>query len=176
MPPPTSEAADTSLAEHAHHLGPRLRRYALSLLGDPEAARDAVADVTARCCAIGPTDSPQNPSAYLFTAVRNRCLDVRRKEKRMTPLTDGHALRLTAAEPDPATQAEQGDESRRALSALDDLPPAQQEVLRLKFSGGLSYSQIADATGKTSNNVAVLCHLGLKKLRQILDAEGAHHA
>ena len=172
QPPPTT------LTDSARRHGPRLRRYALSLLGDAEAARDAVADVTARCCEPGHAEAgvPRNAAAYLFAAVRHRCLSVRRKERRMSPLTDRHASRLYAADPDPADAAAIGESAARALAALCELPEAQREVLRLKFAGGLSYAEIAGVTGKSANNVSVLCHLGLKKLRAALEAQGVTHA
>lgn len=65
----------------------------------------------------------------------------------------------------PAAIHEARDETAAALAALEMLPSAQRDCLRLRFSGGMSYKQIAEATGKSVNNVGVLIHEGLKTLR-----------
>ena len=49
------------------------------------------------------------------------------------------------------------------MSSLSD---NQQQVLRLKFQGQLSYQEIATATGLSVSNVGFLIQRGLKDLRQ----------
>ncbi|MEM6315764.1 MAG: sigma-70 family RNA polymerase sigma factor [Planctomycetota bacterium] len=167
-------AQPVGLLAVAEELGPVLRRYARSLIHDAEAARDVVQDVVLRCAQRNGTPV-NNAKAFLFTAVRRRCVDVLRKESRMHVLTDERAegLRTDAT---PAGIAEARESGIAALAALETLPPAQREVLRLKFAADLSYAEIADVTGKTANNVGVLIHTGLKNLRQKLNAIGVDHA
>ena len=179
MSAPSEPPEPGDLRTVALEIAPRLRRYAHTLLGDAEAARDVVQDVLVRIHDRGrPEPRADRPAAYLFAAVRNRCTDHLRKEKRVRPLSHdtGEHMRLVGHEPDPAASATTGDSSAVAVAELENLPPAQREVLRLKFSGGLSYAEIADVTGKTANNVGVLCHLGLKSLRAALLAKGIDHA
>ena len=172
----TDHAHDACLPAAAVRLAPRLRRYALSLVGDAEAARDVVQDVLARVHDPSrPLAAVGRPAAYLFTAVRHRCLDHRRRESRMTT-TPLEPARLPGREPDPAAAATTADAARAALLAVEALPPATREVVRLKFAGGLTYAEIAAATGKTTNNVGVLLHQGLKTLRRTLQAQGVDHA
>lgn len=170
---------------------PRLQRYAASILRDGELARDVVQDVLLKLCdRSGPTglaDPPDGhvnafislPSeepavrAWLFKAVRNRSIDLLRKEGRMSLLQDESHLSGEAqgADPDlhdPAGIAERHEAADAALAALDRLPPLQREALRLKFSGELSYKQIADTMGKSVSHVGVLIHEGLKTLRRQL--------
>ena len=158
----------------AEQWGGRLRRYAASILRDEARAADAVQDVLLRLCDPArdgegfPTEEPA-VRAWLFKAVRNRCIDLLRKEGRMSLIDDAPpaALRL-ASDEEPSHLAERRDEARSALAALDRLPPLQREALRLKFSGELSYREIADAMGKSVSHVGVLIHDGLKTLRQQL--------
>ncbi len=177
---------------------PRLQRYAASILRDGDLARDVVQDVLLKLCdRSGPpglADPPEGPvnaflalpydepavRAWLFKAVRNRSIDLLRKEGRMSLLQDeshvsgeaqGAMPRLAGADPerhDPAGIAERHEAADAALAALDRLPPLQREALRLKFSGELSYKQIADTMGKSVSHVGVLIHEGLKTLRRQL--------
>ena len=41
---------------------------------------------------------------------------------------------------------------------VEELPDRQQEILRLKFQGGLSYKEIADVMDLTISHVGVLIH------------------
>ena len=159
----------------ADEWSPRLRRYAASVVRDEHLARDAVQDVLLRLCdadrpPLKGLDEEPRLRAWLFKAVRHRCIDYLRREGRMT-LLDEHPPaetqpRLAAA--DPAEQAAANDDTAAALAALDRLPPLQREALRLKFAGELSYAQIADAMDKTVGHVGVLIHEGLKTLRKQL--------
>ncbi|MFW5653523.1 MAG: RNA polymerase sigma factor [Planctomycetota bacterium] len=61
----------------------------------------------------------------------------------------------------------EGDEvQRQILNMLGTLSPNQQEVIRLKFQGGLTYRQISSVTELSVSNVGFLIHTGLKRLRE----------
>lgn len=182
------------LARIAEEWTARLTRYAASILRDEELARDAVQDVLLRLCE--PSSFPASAAgdglpgqslsdepaarAWLFKAVRNRCIDLLRKEGRMSHLEDHFPqdgalprLRLVGGNGDeirhdPARAAETRESADAALAALEDLPALQREALRLKFSGELSYKQIAQTMGKSVTHVGVLIHEGLKTLRERL--------
>src|SRR5687767_2937037 len=70
--------------------GPLLR-YARSLLGDLERARDVVQDTFLRLCREDPARVDGHLAQWLFTVCRNRALDVQRKDGRLRPL-DAAAL------------------------------------------------------------------------------------
>ena len=102
--------------------GPLLR-YAGRILGDPERGRDVVQDTFMRLLESGRDLEGSHLVQWLFTVCRNRCLDVCRKERRMTLLTE-HAERTTAgAEPGPEAVRQRG----RAGLARDRLrcPPCR---------------------------------------------------
>lgn len=54
------------------------------------------------------------------------------------------------------------------IALLGTLNETQQEALRLKFQGGLSYKEIAAVMDITSNHVGVLIHNAIKALRERL--------
>ena len=113
-----------------------------------------------------PARDPNNhPAEWLYAVCRNRAIDIHRKERRMKTLTLVET-EPTPVSPSPAESAEQRDTASAALRLLATLPENQQEVVRLKFSGGLSYKEISRVTGLSVSNVGFLIHTALKTLRE----------
>lgn len=138
--------------------------YAARLLGDVDRARDVVQDTFLKLWQADRATVDGYLAKWLYTVCRNRALDVRRKEHRMTTLSEG---RLDSA----ATAEERHDEAAQGVVALvADLPQRQQEAVRLKFQGGLSYREIAEVMDTTANNVGVLLHTAISTIRQKLTA------
>lgn len=153
----------------ARYEGPLLR-YARRLLGDAGRAADVVQDTFLRLCGQRRADLEDHLAEWLYTVCRNRALDVGRKEARMTTADEAGLLRLPASEAGPEADAQRGETTGRVLARLARLPESQQEVLRLRFQGGLSYKEIARVTSRSVNHVGVLIHHGIKTLRAELGA------
>jgi RNA polymerase sigma-70 factor (ECF subfamily) len=163
-----------------------LIRYAQSIVGDLESARDVVQETFIKLAqgggrkpevgsrngdhaeALPPSDFPLPPSceAWLFTVTRHRALDVLRKNRRIVPMTLPDDRPCTEPGPDAALASR--DTEHTLLALLDALPPNQREVIRLKFQNDLSYREIAEVTQLTETNVGFLLHTGLKKLRALV--------
>ena len=171
-----------------------LVRYAQSIVGDLESARDVVQETFIRLCrmqgsevedqesgiriqgsgkngATKPDSCPLTPDpshlqAWLFTVTRNRALDHQRKYSRIIPMTLPDNQPCGA--PGPAAVLERRESATSLFRLLDALPPNQREVIRLKFQNDLSYREIADVTQLSVTNVGFLLHTGLKKLRALL--------
>jgi RNA polymerase sigma-70 factor (ECF subfamily) len=148
-----------------------LLRYAASITGDAERARDIVQETFVKLCGEEKEKLDGRLSEWLFTVCRNRALDVQRKEKRMTPLTEMDLETRESAEPSPSLAAEQNESTHQILQLLETLPPNQREVIRLKFQSDLSYQQISQVTKLSVSNVGFLIHTGLKTLRQKFNSE-----
>ena len=148
-----------------------LTRYAAQITGDAERARDVVQDTFVRLCAEEPARLDGHLAEWLFTVCRRRALDVRRKESRMTALTETHLDTAECAGPSPSQAAERNESAGHALRLLATLPPNQREVVRLKFQAGLSYAEISRVTELSVTNVGYLLHTALKTLRQRMPAE-----
>ena len=58
------------------------------------------------------------------------------------------------------------EEATRLLAFVQELPPRQQEVLRLRFQDALSYREIASVTGASVSHVGVLLHGAMAALRR----------
>ena len=61
----------------------------------------------------------------------------------------------------PEAAAQLSEQSNSMGKQISRLPGNQQEVLRLKFHGGLSYKEIASVTGLTTSNVGFLLHTAM---------------
>ena len=168
-PLPPSEPDDATEAAREHE--PGLLRYARHLTGRDAVAREVVQDTLTRLLEQ-PVDKRGELTggrlkAWLYTVCRNRCFDLRRKDRRMKPL----ALAPTqTADPDagPDARAQRRETHDGVLRAVALLPGDQQEALRLKFQGGLSYAEIGDVMETTVPRVGYLIHRGLKALRERL--------
>jgi RNA polymerase sigma-70 factor (ECF subfamily) len=165
-----------------------LVRYAMSIVGDLESARDVVQETFIRLSRMLPGGAksedvdelsahrasldfanPKHVEAWLFTVCRHRSIDHQRKHSRIIPmpLPEDH----TSSEPGPAAAIESRDTEASLLRLLDRLSPNQREVIRLKFQNDLSYQEIADITQLSVTNVGFILHTGLRKLREIIRSE-----
>jgi RNA polymerase sigma factor (sigma-70 family) len=164
-----TRTADRDWIEHAVRRFERpLVSYAARLLGDVDRARDVVQDTFMKLWQVDRAAVDGHLGKWLYTVCRNRALDVRRKERRMTRLDDQRPPETAAA-----TGVAERDGADGMLALVADLPERQQEAVRLKFQGGLSYREIAEVMDTTANNVGVLLHTALKTIRQRLAAPSA---
>lgn len=151
-----------------------LLRYATRLLGDRDAASDVVQETFLRLCAERNGSADNHVVPWLYRVCRQRAFDVLRKEKRQMTTHDGAQIAESADSSPPAdAQLEQYESENEVLRLLATLPKNQQEVVRLKFQGGLRYREIAEVTGLSVSNVGFLIHSAIKRLREKLADTGA---
>ncbi|WP_414664717.1 RNA polymerase sigma factor [Horticoccus sp. 23ND18S-11] len=148
----------------AEHSAP-LTRYATRLLGDPDRARDVVQDTFVKLMAQSPAAINGHAVEWLFTVCRHRALDVMRKDGRLKRFEEGQVERVTANDPRPGSSLEQAETHALVLSMIEQLPPNQQEVVRLKFQNGFSYKEISRITALSVTNVGFLIHTAVARLR-----------
>jgi RNA polymerase sigma-70 factor (ECF subfamily) len=145
-----------------------LIRYAHRFTGDLERARDVVQDTFCKLCQQPKESVEDHVCEWLFTVCRNRALDVRKKEGRMTGLNEVELDQRSSGAPAPAVLAEQKDTTSKVLSLIGTLPANQREVVRLKFQDGMSYKEISRITALSVSNVGYLLHMAIKSLRSQL--------
>lgn len=107
-------------------------------------------------------------SSWLFRIAHNQVVDhfrKRRKEKTL-PLDETRAQSTV----DPTLLAEQRLRMEQLAVACEQLSEAQQEVISLRFAGGLSVAETAKAMGKSEGAAKVLQHEALVRLRRILSS------
>jgi len=138
--------------------------------GDLETARDAVQDTFLRYFKAPPAGELEGLAPWLFTVCRRVSIDHQRKYHRIVPINaaaaltfDNHIDDTTAS---PAAALEEKDDTHRLRGLVKCLPERQRELVRLKFEAGLSYRDIAAATGLTVSNVGTLLHHAVQSLRE----------
>ena len=162
----TQEWIDAAIEQYE---GPLLR-YAQHFVFDLETARDVVQDTFLKLCRQSENEMRPKLAKWLFTVCRNRAIDVCRKESRMKVAPEDQIRDQLHDRADdsnsPAVALEKVEAAEGLLRQVASLPDKQQEVLRLKFHGGLSYREIAEVTGLTSSHVGVILHTAITKLRK----------
>jgi RNA polymerase sigma-70 factor (ECF subfamily) len=145
--------------------------YALGFVHDVERARDIVQDTFIRLCQQDISKVRDGLKTWLFTVCRNRALDVLRKDSRMSALDESMLEDCEADIASPDQSLDQAERTAQLYRYLDRLSDNQKGVILMKFRDGLSYQEIAEATGLGSGNIGFLIHTGLKRLREMLPEE-----
>ena len=134
--------------------------YALHYLHDVEQVEDVVQDCFVRL--LEATNEPQNSRAWLYTAVRNRCIDLLRQHNPL--LTDIQPKDLDGLISDDEAQERSFSEAR-LWEAIDGLPSRCCEIFLLSKRDGLTYREIAQRLGLSEKTVEHQVSKALKRLR-----------
>jgi RNA polymerase sigma-70 factor (ECF subfamily) len=165
----------------AHGAG--LYRYAVMLLADTAAAEDAVHQVFITLLAPGVTAkvavTVDDEAAYLRRAVRNACYSRHRERRARGEVAGepgggdlrGESGSGTSQPLLEACAAPAGvpPEERLALErALRALAPEQREVVHLHVFEGLTFQEVATASGESINTIASRYRYALAHMRRLL--------
>ena len=150
-----------------------LTKFAVSILGDLEQARDVVQDTFLKLYKQDPEKVRQKVKSWLFTVCRNHCYDLIKRNRKTSNLEEDEISYIASSEDNPfqvisfLEGREEIDEKIKILySLIEELPSRQREVMRLKFQANLSYKEIAETIGISTSNVGFVMHSALKKLRE----------
>jgi RNA polymerase sigma factor (sigma-70 family) len=102
-------------------------------------------------------------SAWLFRIARNKAHDLHRQKHFHTSFD---AIGDFSIEGDPATRYEKEEVLNRAFQLIGRLDPEQIELLRLRFSAGLSYAEIGSVMGRSPEAIKMVFHRLFQKLRE----------
>lgn len=149
-------------------IAPYLRALARRRYGNPNEIEDAVQDVLLTVHSIRQTYDPSRPFAPWLTTIANRRLVDRlrrqgRKRAREVPLSPEHEIYSEL----PSNPYE-GPDRRDLQTAIDDLPHAQQQAVRLLKLNEMSLKEAAAASGMSVGSLKVSVHRALKNLREKL--------
>jgi len=155
------------LAYRAHSA--RLRAVAYHVLGNREAAEDAVHAALVRVWSAGAYHPERGALLpFLIACVRREAYDVARSVQRR------RARELRAAPepvlPDP-TAAIDPVQTRRLRAALDTLPAAQRDVILGAYYGARTLDQVARESGVPLGTVKSRLSQALRRLHAALSGE-----
>lgn len=137
--------------------GATLLLFASAISADRSRAQDAVHQVFLKAIENGSVSRAINKKAYLFACVRNAVLNDAKVQHRNMPLD------VDSAWFSPPDRDYAGEQNLRR--ALGELPDDQREVIVLHVWGELTFSEIADLLGVSSNTAASRYRYALAKLR-----------
>ena len=147
-------------------------RYAKSILRDPTAAEDAMAQTFIQAWkGLPKLKDPERFDAWLFRIAHNVALNETRRRP-TTSLEDAPEPVSTAPYADPEAFVAGKVDARVVREALLRLPDNLRDVLVLRFYAGLSHAEVAAQVGKTEQNVRVMQYRGLQRMRTLLDEQG----
>ena len=151
-------------------------RYAKSIVRNATVAEDVTAQTFLQAWSrIDSLKKPERFEAWLLRITHNLALNELRRTH-PTPIDDAPELIDTNRFQDPARVLNGKDEAEAVRSAMQALPDPQREVLVLRYFAGLSHAAVAVQVGKSENNVRVLQHRALRRLRDILQQAGYDEA
>jgi len=147
-------------------------RYALSIVHEPETARDVVQDCLTKIWSIRKDlGKVEKVNAWAFRIVRNRCIEIIRRD-RYTDLDDKVVNMWQTG------SVEQNAITDDFMSWMDEvlktLPAKQQEVFHLREVEDMSYQDIAETCGLTESDVKVNIHRARKKVKEAMQKIDAY--
>jgi RNA polymerase sigma-70 factor (ECF subfamily) len=147
----------------------RIYRYIYLKMGDREEAEDMTQQVFLSALrSVGSFKYQGTPfTAWLFRIAHNQIVDhFRRKTRRPVTFEIDDAVPSAAAGPE--AMAELSLNMAQVARATQRLTSAQQEVISLRFAGGLSIEETARAMGKNPGAIKALQHAAVLALRKLL--------
>jgi RNA polymerase sigma-70 factor (ECF subfamily) len=163
---PTPHDVSKLLAEHGGQLYALLFRLTLR----PDVADDLLQDLFCKLARSDGFQAAKNPLGYAYQSATNLAFDWRRAKKHH-PTTGADDSVLQTSVPSPLADLICREELEQTLTAIGNLPPANRDIVVLRYLQNQSYETIADQFGKTAHQVRAIAHKAITQLRDKLEAE-----
>lgn len=163
---------DDALAEAYDAHAAAVFRVAIRVVGDASTAQDVVQDVFVQLWT-----HPQRYDAaaaplrtFLVVLARSRALDqVRSDARRVARHERVHRLTPNPHLPTPTEEVTTAETARLVQDAVGRLPADQRRVVELAYFEGLSYRQVALATGLPEGTAKSRIRAAMATLEKVLD-------
>jgi RNA polymerase sigma-70 factor (ECF subfamily) len=153
----------------------RLYGYLYRLVGSRTEAEDLLQEVFVRLVkTIGKYRHDGRFDGWLFRIATNLVRDRVRRSRSRPAGGDAEVLRDLAADgpaSDPAARVRLAEERDRLQWALEQLSPAEREVVMLRHFTELSFKEIAEMMGTPVGTALARAHRGLAHLRELMTDE-----
>jgi RNA polymerase sigma factor (sigma-70 family) len=146
------------LGELVDRHSPALVLYARQWCAAPE---DVVQDAFLRL--VAQRQPPIDPAAWLFRVVRNAALDAAKIDRRRQKREAASVPARWFVEPEI-----DGLDAEHAVAALERLPGELRETIVARLWGGLTFEQIAEASGCSASSAFRRYEAGIAALRESL--------
>jgi RNA polymerase sigma-70 factor (ECF subfamily) len=143
------------------------RRWSASAADAEDAVQEIFVDVWKSAARYDRSLGPEK--VFVAAIARRRLIDkLRARDRRPRTETLDEATLAEADEPgeDSGMLAAEAAIAERAIAQLDEV---QQQILLMGIVGGMSHSEIAEATGRPLGTVKTQLRRGLNRVRALLD-------
>ncbi len=142
-----------------------ITRFCMGYLGRTEEAEDATQEIFVKV--IAARETPQNFRAYLYRAARNHCINAIRDRAKFRKQKGIPAdAPISIPESGFLTKLVKKENHSKLAQLVVSLTESQREALRLRYTEGLSRSEIAEVLDLPESVVKSRLFEGLKKLRE----------
>ncbi len=162
---------DQALTELLQRYEGPLFQFLLGMLRDHHQAEDVLQETVIRALERLDGVNPDHLRGWLFTVAYHQAMLARRRQKSRPAQPLGESVEVAAQEPGPLQQVELLDDAHRLRSLLEQLPAAQQEVIRRRVYQGQRFKEIAAALNCPLNTTLARMHEGLKRLRSLWEKD-----
>lgn len=156
--------------------------YILRYTGNEQESEEVFQDVFIKMHRAAPNWVPAAKfSTWLYTIVRNLCIDVHRKKRiRRTLSLDATAEGedrslhdvLASEDPSPDSQSSDAEIAKVLEAALARINPDQREVFLMREKNGLKFEEIAEVLKVSVNTVKSRMRYACETLKKILEKSG----
>lgn len=150
-----------------------LTRYAMGVIKETAAAEDIVSETFLRAARHFIANNELPARAWFYKVTRNISLDMLRKKANIEygdipDVIDG------SRDADPELSAVHSEQMERLANSLSRLPEPYKSALILKEYNDLTYAEIANILGVSTDNVKVIIFRGRQKLRKLYGRDCDH--
>ena len=163
---------EDAFSELYEHFFPRVYNFIFARLKNPDAADDVVSITFMKMYENLSRYDPNKAafSTWLFRIALNSMTDFfRRKESSQEAEWEDFFDPAAPEYQEPEAKVLTEEGSAELLKAIGTLTDKERRIVELKYFSGLGNKEIAEIMGITANNVGVVLHGALKKLRKKLE-------
>jgi RNA polymerase sigma-70 factor (ECF subfamily) len=134
---------------------PRLFAFAVTLVGNTDAAADVMQETNVTLCRQWQEYAPgTNFMAWACTVARFKVLEYRRAARREAVIFGGELLDDLASEAEEASHSD-SDQAAALAECLGKLQPRQRELIRQRYEDGVTVQALAQSEHRSSRGMAV---------------------
>lgn len=160
------ERDKAAFAQLFRHFGPKLKSYSMRGGADPQTAEEVTQEAMIAVWRKAGSFDPAKASVatWLFTIVRNKRIDLIRRESRpeLKPEDFLHLERDPETQDEGVAAGQEGSILKRSIAAL---PTEQAEVIRKAYFEDKSHRAIAEELGVPLGTVKSRIRLALSRMR-----------
>ena len=165
---------EEAFTEMYRHFFPRVYNFIYARMKNVDAADDVVSTTFMKVYENLDRYNPTKAafSTWLFRIASNSMMDYFRRTQSRGEVEWDETFDPPAPEyQSPENQALADEGKKEILKALDKLNERERRIVELKYFSGVGNKEIAEVLGITANNVGVVLHGALKKLKKIMGEE-----